>query len=133
MFTMAFAWDVPFGKGKRFKLDSKLADSIVGGWTLSSVFSAYTGTPFTISGNAASLNAPGNSQTADQIARVRKINEFGPGRHAQRLRAAVSLRPAAGVLSGPRIEQGSPADAAPGGSAHSMVKSLAASRMLSRT
>jgi hypothetical protein len=79
MFTMAFVWEAPFGKGKKFNIDSKLLDTVAGGWTLSSVFSAYSGTPFTVSGNAASLNAPGNSQTADQIAPVRKINEFGPG------------------------------------------------------
>ncbi len=79
MFTMAFVWEIPFGKGKRFNLDSKVLNAIAGGWALSSVFSAYTGTPFTVSGSGSSLNAPGNSQTADQIAPVRKIGNFGPG------------------------------------------------------
>jgi len=51
----------------------------VGGWTLSSGFSAYTGTPFTVSGSGVSLNAPGNSQTGDLIAPVRKIGDCGPG------------------------------------------------------
>ncbi|MEK7408179.1 MAG: TonB-dependent receptor [Acidobacteriota bacterium] len=79
MFTMAFVWDIPAGKGKRFNIGSKVLDAIAGGWTLSSVFYAYTGTPFSVSGTGASLNAPGNSQTADLIAPVRKIGDFGPG------------------------------------------------------
>jgi hypothetical protein len=79
MFTMAFVWNVPAGKGKKFNIDSKVLDGIAGGWALSSVFSAYSGAPFTVSGSSASLNAPGNSQTADQIAPVKKIGNFGPG------------------------------------------------------
>ena len=79
MFTMAFVWEVPVGKGKRFNLGSRPLGWIAGGWSLSSVFSAYTGTPFSVSGSAASLNAPGNSQTADLIAPVRKVGDFGPG------------------------------------------------------
>jgi len=79
MFTMAFAWNVPVGRGKKYDVSSKLLDGIVGGWTLSSIFHAYTGTPFSVSGNSASLNAPGNSQTADLIAPLKKIGNFGPG------------------------------------------------------
>lgn len=79
MFVMSFAWNIPVGKGKKFNISSKVLDAAAGGWTLSSGFSAYTGTPFTVSGSGTSLNAPGNSQTADQIAPVRKIGNFGPG------------------------------------------------------
>ncbi len=79
MFNMAFAWNVPVGRGKKVNVSSKVLDGIVGGWTLSSAFYAYTGTPFSVSGNSASLNAPGNSQTADQIAPLKKIGDFGPG------------------------------------------------------
>ncbi len=79
MFTLAFVWDVPVGKGKRFAIGSRALNGIVGGWALASVFSAYSGTPFSVSGSGASLNAPGNSQTADLIAPVRKIGNFGPG------------------------------------------------------
>jgi hypothetical protein len=80
MFTMAFVWSMPVGKGRKFDPGSKVLDGIAGGWTLSSVFSAYSGTPFSVSGSGSSLNAPGNSQTADQIAPVRKIGDFGPGK-----------------------------------------------------
>ncbi|HET8547517.1 MAG TPA: TonB-dependent receptor [Bryobacteraceae bacterium] len=79
MFTMAFVWEVPAGKGKKLNIDNRLLNWVAGGWSLASVFSAYTGTPFSVSGTGASLNAPGNSQTADLIAPVRKIGNFGPG------------------------------------------------------
>ena len=79
MFTMAFVYDIPVGKGKKLNVASRFADAVAGGWSLASVFSAYTGTPFSVSGSSASLNAPGNSQTADLIAPVRKIGNFGPG------------------------------------------------------
>ena len=78
MFTMAFVWAIPVGKGKKVNVGSKLLDGIIGGWSLSSVFYGYTGTPFSVSGSGTSLNAPGNSQTADLIAPVKKIGNFGP-------------------------------------------------------
>jgi len=31
------------------------------------MLSAYSGTPFTVTASSASLNAPGNTQTADQV------------------------------------------------------------------
>jgi len=80
MFTMGFVWDLPVGRGRRVNIGSRVLDAIAGGWSLASVFRAYSGVPFTVSGSSASLNAPGNSQTADQIAPVRKIGDFGPGK-----------------------------------------------------
>jgi hypothetical protein len=44
------------------------------------VFAAFQGRPFTVSANGASLNAPGNAQTADQVKPVvEKIGGVGPG------------------------------------------------------
>ena len=40
---------------------------ILGGWQVNGIFSAYSGTPFTVTASSSSLNAPGQSQTADQI------------------------------------------------------------------
>ena len=34
---------------------------------MNSILSLYTGTPFTVTASATSLNAPGNSQVADQV------------------------------------------------------------------
>ena len=40
---------------------------ILGGWEINGIFSAYSGTPFTVTASGSSLNAPGQTQTADQV------------------------------------------------------------------
>jgi len=58
--------ELPFGKGK--PLASKgVAAAIASGWQLNGLLGAYSGTPFTVTASSASLNAPGNTQTADQV------------------------------------------------------------------
>ena len=57
---------LPFGPGRRWATQG-LAAAIAGGWQVNGVFSATSGTPFTVTSNAASVNAPGNTQTADQV------------------------------------------------------------------
>jgi len=50
-------------------------------WQINSSFSAYTGTPFTVTASSTSLNAPGNSQTADQVNPVvQKLGGIGSAR-----------------------------------------------------
>lgn len=58
--------DLPFGRGKRWA-QSGLAAALAGGWQVNGVFSAYSGTPFSVTSAATSLQAPGNSQTADLV------------------------------------------------------------------
>ena len=43
---------------------------MLGGWQVSGILSIYTGTPFYVTANGGSLNSPGSTQTADQIAPV---------------------------------------------------------------
>jgi len=57
---------LPFGPGKRWASQGVPA-LIAGGWQLNAVFSAMSGIPFTVTSSATSLNAPGNTQTADQV------------------------------------------------------------------
>lgn len=78
MFVMSWIYELPFGKGQRFRL-SGIADMIAGGWRVNGIYSAYTGNPFTVSAGSASLNTPGSSQTADQIGELVKIGDVGPG------------------------------------------------------
>jgi hypothetical protein len=40
---------------------------------------AYTGTPFTVTAPGTSLNAPNNTQTANQIGPVTRLGNVGPG------------------------------------------------------
>lgn len=59
-------YELPFGRGRRWA-NQGLPALLAGGWQLNGVFSAMSGTPFTVTSAGTSLNAPGNSQTADQV------------------------------------------------------------------
>jgi hypothetical protein len=67
VFQSGFIAELPFGRGKRWLSQNGLARTIAGGWQVNGIFSAYSGLPFTVSASAASLNAPNNSQVADQV------------------------------------------------------------------
>ncbi|MGH9847080.1 MAG: TonB-dependent receptor domain-containing protein, partial [Blastocatellia bacterium] len=72
-------YQLPFGQGKKWA-NSGVADWLAGGWQLSGVFSALSGTPFTVTTAGTSLNAPGNTQTADQVLpEVKILNKKGRG------------------------------------------------------
>src|SRR4029453_17046151 len=61
-FQMAFVFELPYksnGDGNR------AAHIVFGDWQVNGLFSAYSGTPFTVTANDAELNMPGNLQTAD--------------------------------------------------------------------
>lgn len=71
--------ELPFGDGKPFGSQG-LAKLLLGGWQLNGIFSSYSGTPFTVSSSGTSLNAPGNTQTADQVLpEVKILGGTGPG------------------------------------------------------
>jgi hypothetical protein len=78
MFVMSWVYELPWGKGRPFAL-SGIAEHIAGGWRVNGIYSAYTGTPFTVSASANSLNTPGSSQTADQIAEIVEVGDVGAG------------------------------------------------------
>jgi hypothetical protein len=68
----------PFGRNKRW-LNSGVLAVVLGGWQTNGIFTAYTGTPFTVAASATSVNAPGNSQTADQAkTSVEYPKQIGP-------------------------------------------------------
>ena len=78
MFTSAYTYQLPVGKGKRFSMEGP-ANLILGGWEVNGMFSAYSGTPFTVTASGASLNAPGSTQTADFVGPLKKVDQKGPG------------------------------------------------------
>jgi hypothetical protein len=95
--TNNFQWwavaPLPFGKQGAF-LKTGVAGALLGGWQVTSAVSWVSGTPFTISADASALNAPGNSQVADQVSSVTiygahhrnasgKIQYFDPADFAQ--------------------------------------------------
>jgi Carboxypeptidase regulatory-like domain len=65
-FELFGSYESPFGKGQRW-LQHGVAGYLAGGWQLNSVLSRTSGTPFSVTASATSLNAPGNSQLANQL------------------------------------------------------------------
>ena len=63
---------LPFGKGEKL-LTHGVLGFLAGGWQLNNLISRTSGTPFTVSASASSLNAPGNSQFANQVLPTVKI------------------------------------------------------------
>jgi len=78
---LAATYDLPFGKGKKY-LNHGLGSKVLGGWESNSIFSARSGQPFTVTASATSLNAPDNTQTADQlVAHPQKSTGSRPGEY----------------------------------------------------
>lgn len=59
-------YELPFGHNKKFAT-SGLASNVAGGWQINWILSRTSGTPFTVGTSGTSVNAPGNTQTADQL------------------------------------------------------------------
>lgn len=59
--------ELPFGANKRWLNGGGIVAALVGGWQVNNIISFYSGTPFTVTSSGTSLNAPGNTQMADQV------------------------------------------------------------------
>lgn len=71
-FVQSFIWELPFGKGHHLFATGP-ARAIFGGWQFSGIMTLQTGTPLSFGCNCESLNTPGNGQSAEQIAPIRKL------------------------------------------------------------
>jgi hypothetical protein len=79
-FQFSGAWELPFGKGKRWASENAVASALAGGWQLSWLYGAFTGYPFSVSASGTSLNAPSSAQRADQVkSEVKKLGGIGAG------------------------------------------------------
>jgi hypothetical protein len=74
MLQLGFVVELPFGKN-----GGGLANQVIKGWQLNGIWSAIQGRPFNVTASGASLNAPGNTQTADQVGPITKLGGVGPG------------------------------------------------------
>lgn len=71
--------ELPFGRGKRWATQGPAA-WIAGGWQINGTLTALSGSPFTVGSIATSVNAPGNTQTADQVRPdVKILGQVGRG------------------------------------------------------
>lgn len=59
-------YELPFGKGKRWATSGP-NNWLLGGWQANGIFSVMSGIPFSLLTAGTSVNAPGSTQTADQV------------------------------------------------------------------
>lgn len=79
-FQLATIYELPFGPGRKFASSGSLVSKIVGGWQVTSMWSIFSGLPFTVTSSGASLNAPRSTQTADQVKpEVQRLGGEGAG------------------------------------------------------
>ena len=72
IFQLGFVTELPFGRE-----GSGVLDAIVRDWSLNGLVSAFTGTPFTVRASGASVNAPGNWQSADLVGTPVELGGIG--------------------------------------------------------
>ena len=77
-YTQSFIYQLPLGRNERF-LQHGPAAAVLGGWQVSTVFSADSGTPLFLTASGNSLNAPGNTQVPTQVKAFRKVGSIGTG------------------------------------------------------
>jgi Carboxypeptidase regulatory-like domain len=76
--TQSYVYQLPWGKGQRW-LRGGPAAYVLGNWQLSGVLALMSGTPMTFGASGSSLNTPGESQTADQVAAVNLLHGIALG------------------------------------------------------
>jgi len=78
-FASSVVYELPFGPGKAWLTHGPVS-TIARGWQIQGLLTMYTGAPFTVSADSTSLNAPGNSQRANQVKPgVAILGNTGPG------------------------------------------------------
>ena len=77
-FTQSYVYALPFGKGKKM-LTGGPAAWVLGNWQLSGVLTLLTGQPFSITASGSSLNTPGETQTANQVAPLQILKGINTG------------------------------------------------------
>ena len=71
-------WELPFGAGKEM-VNTGFGAMILGGWKLNGIFTGMSGLPFTVTASGTSLNLPGSTQFADQVAPVKILGGHRAG------------------------------------------------------
>lgn len=79
-FEQSFTYELPVGRGHRY-LSTGIGAVVLGGWKLSGIVSAVSGSPFTVYANSGSLNTPGTAQLANLTGIYRVLHGIGPNTH----------------------------------------------------
>jgi hypothetical protein len=77
-YVLTTIYELPFGPRHRWLSDG-MAGKVIGGWQLSGIFVAQSGTPLTITGNTTLLNTPGNTAYPNLNGEQRVLGGLGPG------------------------------------------------------
>jgi len=75
-FVQSYVYEFPFGKNKKW-LNSGVPAAIFGGWQTNGVISVESGTPFSVTASANSLNAPSNTQLANINGHFKALKGIG--------------------------------------------------------
>jgi hypothetical protein len=76
VFSASGVYDLPFGKGKRWASGGGLASKLAGGWQLTTLVTAHSGLPFTVTASSSTLNAPFSGQFANCISPAQKVGNL---------------------------------------------------------
>lgn len=79
LLTISHLYELPFGKGKAFANENRLAAALLGGWQINGIYRLATGTPFTGRADATACNCPGNGNFADALSPAKTLGGVGPG------------------------------------------------------
>ncbi len=77
-YVQSYVYQLPAGVGKKW-MNRGPAAVILGNWQLAGVLSLMTGTPFSVTASGSSLNTPGETQTANQVASVQLEHGINTG------------------------------------------------------
>jgi Carboxypeptidase regulatory-like domain len=78
-YTLSSLYELPWGPNKRW-LSTGILGKIIGGWQLSGIFVAQSGTPLNITGNGTLLNTPGTQAYPNLTGENTVLGGLGPGR-----------------------------------------------------
>jgi hypothetical protein len=76
--SVSWAWDLPFGKGKAFNINSRFANAIASGWKINGFLKYNSGLPLVIAGGAGSLPSIGYTQRGNAVAGVSPYKVTNP-------------------------------------------------------
>jgi hypothetical protein len=102
-YVLSGLYELPWGPRHRW-LSTGLLGQVIGGWQVSGIFVAQSGTPLTIGGNGTLLNTPGNSAFANVNGEQKVLGGLGPG--LLYFDPSVYSLPAAGVQGNMRRNNG---------------------------
>ena len=77
-FEESLIYELPFGPGKHW-LSSGITSSVLGGWSVATIVSLYSGLPFNVEASGANINTSGEQQMANLVGAYHVLHGIGTG------------------------------------------------------